>query len=244
MEDIHIMSPDAGKSINQTKETPQTDTYPLERGFLGNVVYELAVIASLAALRFTSEGKENIPEKAPYVIAANHQTFVDGMWIAHFLPRKHFDSMCCLAGADLGTSYGIFGKLIMRVGQAIAVERYGNPVRGLIKAKKEVENGRVLLVHPEGTRTHDGKIAEFKDGAAYLAVKANAPILPVYIEGGYQAFSRHMKRPHTWDHTAHRRKKVVIHYGKPLYPEEFGKDAHKLTAALTEWMLQMEKNAN
>jgi len=235
-------------SAEVLKPTPaaahDADKYPVKRGFLGNVVYEAGILATFIFLHFSSEGKENIPKTIPYVIASNHQTYVDGMWLAHFLPRKHFNTFCCLAASDLETSHGLIGRLIMRVGQGIAVDRYGSPVRGLIKAKKEVENGHVMLVHPEGTRSHDGKLAEFKDGAAYMAIKANVPLLPVYIEGGYAVFSRHMKKPMPWDHTAHRRKKVVVHYGKPFVPSEYGKDAHQLTAAVTEWMLQMEKKAN
>ena len=84
---------------------------------------------------------------------------------------------------DLETNHGSLGRLIMRVGRGIAVDRYGNPVRGLIKAKKEVEQGNICFVFPEGTRTHTGKLAEFKDGAAYLAIKAGVPLVPVYISG-------------------------------------------------------------
>lgn len=225
-------------------ETVPPDKYPVKRGLLGNVVYKFGILITLIFLRFEQEGKENIPKTIPYVIAANHQSYVDGMLLAHFLPRKHFRTFCCLAASDLETSHGLLGRLIMRVGQGIAVDRYGSAVRGLIMAKKEVENGHIMLVHPEGTRSHDGKVAELKDGAAYMSIKANVPLLPVYIEGAYDVFSRHMKRPHTWDHTAHRRKKIVVHYGKPYLPSNYGKDAHKLTTDITEWMLQMEKNAN
>ena len=244
MEDIHSVSPAEEVPKHKPAEAHDADKYPVKRGFLGNVVYEAGVLATFIFLRFSSEGKENIPTTIPYVIASNHQTYVDGMWLAHFLPRKHFRTFCCLAASDLETSHGLIGRLIMRVGQGIAVDRYGSPVRGLIKAKKEVENGHIMLVHPEGTRSHDGKLAELKDGAAYMAIKANVPLLPVYIEGGYAVFSRHMKKPMTWDHTAHRRKKVVVHYGKPFIPADYGKDAHQLTAAITQWMLQMEKKAN
>jgi len=220
------------------------DKYPVKRGFIGNFCFGLGMVATLLMIRFKSEGKENIPKNSPYVIAANHQTYVDGMWIAYFLPRRHFAKMCCLAASDLETSHGLLGRLIMRVGRGIAVDRYGNPVRGLIKAKKEIENGHIMLVHPEGTRTHDGKVAELKDGAAYLSLKSNTPLLPVYIEGGYNVFPRHEKFPKPWDKKKHRRKEVIIHYGKPLLPQDFGKDAHKMTAAATEFMLQMEKKAN
>lgn len=238
------MNPSENNINPKHTESPAPDKYPVKRGFIGNAAYDVGMLATLIFLRFSAEGKENIPTTIPYVIASNHQTYVDGMWLAYFLPRKHFKTFCCLAASDLETDHGLMGRLIMRVGQGIAVDRYGSPVRGLIKAKKEVENGHVMLVHPEGTRSHDGKVAELKDGAAYMALKANVPLLPVYIEGGYSVFSRHMKKPQPWDHKEHRRKKVVVHYGKPFFPADYGKDAHQLTEAITQWMLQMEKKAN
>ena len=218
----------------------EQDKYPVKRGFIGHFFNILGMTATLICLRFRSSGKENIPKDAPYVIAANHQTYIDGMWLAHFLPRKHFKVMCCLAGSDLETSHGSLGKIIMHVGRGIAVDRYGNPIRGLIKAKKEIEKGHIMLVHPEGTRTSDGKVAELKDGAGYMAVKAGVPLLPIYIEGGYAAFPRHSKWPKPWDHEKHRRKRVTIHYGKPLLPADYDNNAHKITAGLSEWMLKME----
>ena len=220
--------------------TPTQDKYPVKRGFTGHLFNILGMTGTLLLVRFRSQGRANIPKKAPYVIAANHQTYIDGMWLAHFLPRKHFKVMCCLAGSDLETSHGPLGKIIMHVGRGIAVDRYGNPVRGLIKAKKEIENGHIMLVHPEGTRTSDGKVAELKDGAGYMAVKANVPLLPVYIEGGYAVFSRHTKYPKPWDKEKHRRKRVTVHYGKPLLPADYDNNAHKITAALSDWMLGME----
>lgn len=238
------MSLTKSKSGDASPDKEPVDKYPVKRGFTGNFFFWVGVAGSYLLVRFGATGKKNIPREMPYVICANHQTYVDGMWVARFLPHKHFKEMCCLAGSDLETDYGLLGRLIMRVGRGIAVDRYGSPVRGLIKAKKEIEKGHIMLVHPEGTRTHDGKVAELKDGASYMAVKAGVPILPVYIEGGYEVFSRHMKRPQTWDHKAHRRKKVTIHYGKPLYPADYDKDPHKMTEAVQEWMLQMEKNAN
>ncbi|NLW89270.1 MAG: 1-acyl-sn-glycerol-3-phosphate acyltransferase [Clostridiaceae bacterium] len=220
------------------------DRYPVKRGFIGHFFFWVGVFSSYILLRFRSDGRKNIPEKSPYVIAANHQTFVDGMWIARFLPRKHFKKLCSLAGSDLETHYGLLGRLIMRVGRCIAVDRFGSPIRGLIKAKKEVENGNIILVHPEGTRTHDGKVAEMKDGASYIAVKADVPILPVYIDGGYEVFSRHMRRPQAWDRKNRRRKEVVVRFGEPLFPADFEKKPKQMTAALSRWMSQMEKKAN
>ena len=221
------------------KKNPD-DKYPTKRGFTGYFFYYAGMLATHLFVKFKIKGKNNIPAQSPYVIAANHQTYVDGMWIASGLPKKHFRKMCCLAGSDLETSHGALGRIIMHVGRGIAVDRFGNPVRGLIKAKKEIENGYIMLIHPEGTRSSDGKVGELKDGAAYLSVKASVPLLPVFIEGGYHAFSRHMKYPKPWDREKKRRKRVTIHFGNPLNPNDYHNNAHELTDALREWMHEQE----
>ncbi|MBO7564594.1 MAG: 1-acyl-sn-glycerol-3-phosphate acyltransferase [Clostridiales bacterium] len=214
--------------------------YPTPRGFTGFFWYHVSMAITRILVKLRGAGKENIPETNPYVLCSNHQTYADGMWIMSELPRKHRKYFCALAASDLETNYGRLGRVMMHVGRGIAVDRFGNPVRGLIKAKKEVEKGHIILVHPEGTRTSDGRIAEFKDGAAYISVKSNSPLLPVYIEGGYQAWSRHMKRPQTWDKKNHRKKRITIHFGKPLMPQDYDRDAHKMTDAVYAWMKEME----
>jgi 1-acyl-sn-glycerol-3-phosphate acyltransferase len=158
--------------------------------------------------------------------------------IIDYLPKGHFKWMRCLAASDLETQHGKLGRLIMRVGRGIAVDRYGNPVRGLIKAKKEVEQGNICFVFPEGTRTHTGKLAELKDGASYLAIKAGVPLVPVYIAGAYQIWPRTQKHPHPLN-GLHRRK-IRIYVGEPMYGKDYDNDAHKMTEVLSEWMHRQE----
>ena len=60
---------------------------------------------------------------------------------------------------------------------AVPIDRFGNPIRGLIIAKRKVDEGNIMLVHPEGTRSMDGHLGEMKNGAAYIAIKSRVPIL-------------------------------------------------------------------
>ena len=189
-------------------------------------------------LRIVVEGRENIPSAPPYVLAANHETYIDGMWLGAYLPRGHFKRFCSLAASDLQTSHGWLGKVILQVGRGIQVDRFGNPIRGLILAKKEVEKGAILLVHPEGTRSEDGRLGEFKDGAAYVAYKAGAPMVPVFIDGGYEIFSRHMKNPRPFQPGTLKRKLLIITFGKPILPADYS-GAHEMTDALVDWMNRM-----
>jgi 1-acyl-sn-glycerol-3-phosphate acyltransferase len=216
--------------------------YPVDRGIKGEIGFFLGMLASRIFTRLRAEGIENIPANAPYIIAPNHVTYVDGMWAAYYLSRKHFDVMCCMAAKELEDSHGWLGRLIMRVGRGIAADRFGNPVRALIIAKKQLEEGQILLIHPEGTRSSDGKLGEIKDGASYLSKKADCPIVPVYISGGYDVFNRHMNLPKPFDWKHFKRKRVTLYYGKPLFPADYAK-AKDMTVVLTQWMEDMQEKA-
>ncbi len=209
--------------------------YPLRRGLAGHLSYRLGLAWANHIINLRAEGLENIPSEIPYVIAANHETYVDGMLIGSYLPKAHFKAMSCIAASDLESRHGILGRVILRVGRAIPIDRFGNPVRGLIIAKKKVDEGNIMLVHPEGTRSVDGRLGEMKDGAAYIAMKSKVPLLPVFIDGAYEVFNRYMKLPRGFDPVSRSKRDVVLTFGKPLQPADFS-NAREMTAAMVDWM--------
>lgn len=232
------------KPTETEKHTPVStedlnNKYPTPRGFTGFFWYHVSMRITKILVKLRSAGRENIPVDNPYIVCSNHQTYADGMWIMSFLPRKHRKYFCSLAASDLETNYGRLGRVMMHVGRGIAVDRYGNPVRGLIKAKKEVDEGNILFVFPEGTRTASGKLGELKDGAAYIAIKSGTPLIPVYISGAYQIWPRQSKHPHPFKGFLKRRK-IRIYVGEPIYGKDYNNDAHLMTAALSDWMHDME----
>lgn len=238
MTNIELKTKDAVKLPEKESGKPERK-YPISRGFIGYFGYKAGMLATRLFISLKYKNLDLIPAETPYVIAANHQTYVDGMWIGAGLPRGHFKKMACIAGKDLEDKHGLLGKLIVKVGRAIAIDRFGNPIRGLIIAKKKVDEGNILLVHPEGTRSSDGKLGEFKDGAAYIATKSGVPLVPVYIKGGYSVFPRQKKWPATRDNTTGKRKQVILTFGEPMMPADY-KSAREMTAELTSWMQKME----
>jgi len=232
-------------SINTSSDTKKDENnniysrYFVKRGFQGWLGYTFGMVLSRIFIKLKAVGTENIPLNTPYVMAPNHVTYVDGMWVSSYIPRKHFKVMCCMAAKELEDSHGWLGRLIMKVGRGIAADRFGNPIRALILAKKQLDEGEILLIHPEGTRSSDGKLSELKDGASYLSLKAKCPLLPIYIHGGYEVFNRHMKLPNPFKKKPFGRKTVTLYYGKPLMPSNY-KNACEMTAALTEWMKKLE----
>lgn len=212
--------------------------YPTKRGFIGYAAKAVFLTMAACCVNMKCLNRKNFPTEVPYVIASNHQSYPDGVYIAKYLPRGHFKKMCCMAASDLETSHGWLGRLMMKVGRGIAVDRYGNPVRGLIKAKKEVEEGNICLVFPEGTRSATGALGEFKDGASYIAIKTGVPLVPVFISGAYEIWPRQSKHAKPFKGFL-KRKKLRIYIGEPVYGKDFDNDAHKMTAHLEAWMHDM-----
>jgi 1-acyl-sn-glycerol-3-phosphate acyltransferase len=79
-----------------------------------------------------------------------------------------------------------------------------------------IEDGFDVLIFPEGQRSPDGNLLPLEGGTALIASKTKAPIVPIWIDGTWEAFSLHMKFP--------RPRKVTITFGTPISQEELPAD--------------------
>jgi len=135
--------------------------------------------------RVSIYGREKILPKQTYIMVSNHQSIID-IWVV-FRLFAHFKWIA---------KDSLFKIPI--VGWTMALNRYISVKRGnkrshlkMIKAcEKNLENGNSLMIFPEGTRSEDGKIQHFKDGAFLLAQSAQVPVLPIIIEGTANALPK------------------------------------------------------
>ena len=129
---------------------------------------------------------ENISNpRLPYVVVCNHQSMADIPLVSN-LPWE----MKWLAKIEL-FKLPIFGWMLRLAGD-ICVDRK-NPRSGalaLIKAQHILEQKCSVMIFPEGTRTLDGRVQQFTDGAFHLAIKAKVPILPLAIEGSHDCIPK------------------------------------------------------
>jgi 1-acyl-sn-glycerol-3-phosphate acyltransferase len=125
------------------------------------------------------EGMPNLPAGGA-VLVSNHQSLVDIPLLVSSFPRP----VRFLAKRELG-QIPLFGRGMTAAGN-VFVDRDDprDAVHMLRVASARLAGGHLLLVFPEGTRSGDGSIGEFKPGAFYLAQKSGAPVVPVYIDGG------------------------------------------------------------
>jgi 1-acyl-sn-glycerol-3-phosphate acyltransferase len=125
------------------------------------------------------KGIENVPEKGGVLFISNHQSNFDIPILIGFVPRdKGF-----IAKKELG-KIPVFSMWMKYLG-CVFIDRKDarKSLQLLNEAAERLKKGHSLVIFPEGTRSSDGKVGQFKPGSLRLALKANVPIIPVTIRG-------------------------------------------------------------
>jgi len=126
------------------------------------------------------KGLRNVPGNGPLIIASNHLSFSDSIFMPLVVPRK----VTFLAKSEYFTSPGPKGLLkkltFIALGQ-VPVDRSGGrrSEAALITGLKILAEGKCLGIYPEGTRSPDGRLYKGRTGIARLAIESGAPIIPV-----------------------------------------------------------------
>lgn len=149
-------------------------------------------------------GLENIPDRSfgGFLIAANHQTYIDPVWIC--LPmRRKFRFMAL----DKAFEWRFIGRLITYLGAFPVSIEIGGTLRAMKQALRALRDGAALTVFPEGAREFaDGEMFPFKTGAVRIALQAGVPILPVTIRGGNLIWPQKQRYPRLF-----RRVEITFH---------------------------------
>jgi cytidylate kinase len=162
----------------------------------------LAVALMRLMFRLRSVGSENIPERGPVLMVANHSSVLDPPLVGGASGRQ----LTYLAKAEL-FEIPLFRRLIHAL-NARPIRREGADPSALRTARRVLDEGGALLVFPEGTRGEEGDIRPAKPGAGLLAVSSGAAVVPVYISGSGRAWPKGHRLP--------RAAKVTVTFGKPL----------------------------
>ena len=159
--------------------------------------------------RFRSKGMENIPE-GPCIIAPNHQSFFDGLFVTCLLRTKQIRRTFFYAKADHVKSPIV--KFLAQRNNVIVVDINKDLKESIQKLAEVLRHGKNLIIFPEGTRSTTGNIGQFKKTFAILSRELNIPVVPVSIKGAINALPKGslFARPC---------KKVQVEFLQPVYPE-------------------------
>ena len=131
-----------------------------------------------------TEGVENVPLEGPAILASNHLSYADWLFMPLTVPRR----VTFVAKAEYFTAPGIkgwFQKMFFSGSGQVPIDRSGASAAegALVTAKRVLADGDLFGIYPEGTRSHDGRLYRGKTGVARLALETGVPVIPVAVVG-------------------------------------------------------------
>jgi long-chain acyl-CoA synthetase len=205
---------------------------PLSNAFW-YLVSRIVQMVARDRFRLQVRGIEKLPKSGPYILSSNHQSYLDAAFLASVLPSDVFDKVFAVGTSDIfGQGFMLWLARSLRV---VVVDPDANLIPAMRAGAFGLRQGRALILYPEGERSIDGTPRVFKKGAAILSIHMQAPIVPVAIEGFYQAWPRN--RPFQGFAP------LSIVFGDPIIPppeSEASEAAYeKLTAELRARVVKM-----
>lgn len=180
-------------------------------------------ICAVSGVVVSVTGRENIDLEKPYIFAANHQSQFDILALQGFLGVD----FRWLAKKEL-FQVPIWGPAMRRAGYiSIDRSRGRQALKSIGEAAQKIAAGTSVIIFPEGTRTRDGKMQDFKAGAMVLAIKSGVDIVPVAIKGTYEILPKGKLLMNPGN--------VSIRIGNPIVTKNYtSKDRHVLAKVLQE----------
>lgn len=214
---------EAIKGDNVAPEAEEFDVskFPMEKS--AKDIKKLALIMGLIQKlwKFEVTGLEHFEDNKQYIICPNHESHFDGLFVFATLYKAgkiQLDKICCMAKKE-HLDYRITRNWLKMLG-GIPVDRFGMSAPSIQRSIQCINEGYAFLIHPEGTRTRDGKLGVFRPGAAKLAEETGKEIIPVRIDGAYELYPHDKKLPKLFDWKHMRRYRIQISFGKPIAKED------------------------
>ena len=167
-------------------------------------------IAYRMCFRFQFSGSEKVPaasDKRGVILAPNHASYLDPPLLGISLKRR----VTYLAKNYL-FNHAFVGFLLRNIGAYPIKSASGNDFRSIRDLVRILKDGHCVVVFPEGTRSETGRFKEPESGIGFLAMKSGAWVVPVYIEGSYDAFPKGAK--------GFKCKPIKVFYGDAFIPAQ------------------------
>ena len=164
-------------------------------------------------------GMEHIPLTGNFIMVANHQSYLDALFLTQGMPKAQFlntrffakeEHVSSAATKRFASSHGVI--VLKKAHMKDSILNLGQALRA----------GHNLVIFPEGTRTTDGHLNEFRPTFAILSMALGIPVVPVCIKGAFEAMPKHSKWPS--------RLPVAVEYLPPVSPSDFQSETEMANA--------------
>ena len=191
------------------------------------VLQQVARILFVVVFGIRVFGRRRLPRDGGVLVVSNHQSYLDPVLAAVGMPRPYHP----MARESL-FRFPPFAWLIRSL-YAFPVRRSAADMRAVREALRRLRAGAVVLMFPEATRTRDGSIGRLQAGPVVLAARAGVPILPMVIDGAFEAWPRTSPLP--------RPRRICVVCGRPVSADDVARgDPDAIMAGIRREMLRLQ----
>jgi long-chain acyl-CoA synthetase len=186
---------------------PKILEQPLSSGIVKNIRLTPNILDRCIAISFKAflhclfstffllkvKGKNNLPDKGPYIIYSNHSSYLDGFVIATLLPLELAINTFFVGFREY--FFHPLSKNFVKIARLIPIDTNQRLVEAMQICSFLFKHKKIICFFPEGQRSPEGKIIPFKKGIGILVKELNVPLIPIYIKGAFHAWSRYRRFP-------------------------------------------------
>lgn len=192
--------------------TERLQNFPREQGMLVFCMRSLAALALRSWMRvyhrLRIEGRRHLPASGSFIMVCNHTSHLDTLCLLCSVPLRKIHYTFPAAAADYFFSSLPRSAISVVLINALPFDREVKGAESLTVCSALLKNeGNILVIFPEGTRTQDGEMHRFRSGIGRLVAGTDLPVIPCYLDGGMRAWPKGKAFP--------RPRRLQLHIGKP-----------------------------
>jgi len=174
------------------------------------ILFGILRLIMLLCFRIKGHGLNNLPRTGPVILCANHATYLDGVFVAASLPFSTVMQTFFLGDSKFLDS--LFLKAFQKIFRLIPIQFTHRMVDAMRVCTYVLRKNKILCYFPEGQRSIDGGLQEFRKGIGILVKELDVPVVPVYIRGAFDVWPRGQRWPKAG--------KVKVFFGPPVSAQE------------------------
>jgi len=222
--------------LDEPPNKKTTEKIKINFGFYEKMVSYLLRIMFLFLFRIfwflRIKGSKNLPQEGTYIICPNHASYLDGIFVALGLPFNIYMNTYFVGHQQIFEHPLLFW--LNKFLRFIPIDINTDFTEAMRAVSYVLKKGKIVCIFPEGMRSIDGKVKEFKKGVGILIKELNIPAVPVYIHNSHRSWPRLSKFPRFYP--------IKVSFGKPFYPKDSALDYETLVKELRERVLELSLN--